>query len=151
MCSGAAGSTAAAAAGAAALTVYSTTDGGATWRRPLHDPEWDCGFRPDRISFVDAQHGWLTSGSEVLLRTTDGGESWQRSGISDLPGSFDSNWYSFVSDREGWRVTAGWYELVYDYYPAGDYVSRTTDGGESWQGVEAVEVRYTSGCPITVT
>ena len=122
------------------VTVYGTTDGGVTWRRPLQDPDWDCGFRPDRVSFVDAQHGWLTDGSKVLLRTTDGGKSWQRSGTSDLPGASYSNWHSFVSDREGWRVTAGWYELNPYYILGGNYVSRTTDSGESWQVVDAVTV-----------
>ena len=53
-----------------------------TWQRPLHDPEWDGSFQPDRVSFVDDQHGWLTAGGGVLLRTTDGGASWQRFGIT---------------------------------------------------------------------
>jgi photosystem II stability/assembly factor-like uncharacterized protein len=52
--------------------IYSTIDGGEnwTWRQFFTTgPFWDIGF-------LDEKHGWIT-GSGKILRTTDGGETWE--------------------------------------------------------------------------
>lgn len=58
-------------------TLLETNDGGGAWTvRPLEgEPELT---RLDlrAVEFVDAQHGWLAAGT-ALLRTSDGGASWQ--------------------------------------------------------------------------
>ena len=54
--------------------VLTSSDGGLSWRqRPT----------PTRaaltaVHFADARHGWAVGHDEVILRTTDGGESWTR-------------------------------------------------------------------------
>jgi photosystem II stability/assembly factor-like uncharacterized protein len=60
--------------------VITTADGGVTWQQSGIEPYPKS---PNGVWFVDAQHGWATSGSMVkrgtdeLYRTTDGGRSWQ--------------------------------------------------------------------------
>ena len=64
-------------------SVVRTVDGGASFRRstPFH------GYMPEDVSFTNAAHGWLLSGSHVgsatpvrlgiLWRTADGGRHWR--------------------------------------------------------------------------
>ena len=59
--------------------IYRTTDGGMTWQEAQPDPAWGRNIAFDQVTFMDAQHGWVT-GQNVDLRTTDGGGSWQRIG-----------------------------------------------------------------------
>ena len=49
-----------------------TTDGGETWLPQHSSVEADL----YQVTFVDKSHGWIT-GSRMLLRTEDGGKTWQ--------------------------------------------------------------------------
>jgi photosystem II stability/assembly factor-like uncharacterized protein len=59
------------------VTIVRTADGGGTFSRntPLG------GFFPYDVSFVDARHGWLLTGSHARIglvwRTSDGGRTWR--------------------------------------------------------------------------
>lgn len=59
-----------------ATMVFRTNDGGRTWeRQPIMDGA-SHGSIFNAIRFWDANHGWIT-GRHGLLRTSDGGESWE--------------------------------------------------------------------------
>jgi hypothetical protein len=106
-----------------------TQDGGAHWdaaELPASEGAW----QPIQLR-MEAEGGWIvlrraTSAAfdvAVLLRSSDGGRTWQ---ASDLPAS---GTISFAANGEGWleaRQTAGWY--------------RTTDGGQTWQPTAAKAV-----------
>lgn len=67
------------------------------------------------IQFLDSWRGWAGGEGGVVLRTTDGGGTWQQVStggptVADL---------SFVDAQYGWR--AGW-----------GYVGKTTNGGNMW-------------------
>jgi photosystem II stability/assembly factor-like uncharacterized protein len=103
-----------------------TNDGGATWRVPGSG----LSRLVRKVQFIDHQHGWIAAG--WLLRTSDGGVSWQRVegpcfGENDgAKGSF-----SFVTPDHGWLQCAG--------VPGAGWQSktlyRTVDGGNQWTRV----------------
>jgi photosystem II stability/assembly factor-like uncharacterized protein len=121
-----------------------TTDGGKTWR-PQHS-----GVKDDLrlVTFVDATHGWI-AGSGMLLRTENGGETWQV--IRDFlqVGAIDYDQDSptfhlvksqltvqtmqFLNPKEGWLgVDEGQF-------------CHTTDGGLTWK----IHQTATTYSPIT--
>jgi photosystem II stability/assembly factor-like uncharacterized protein len=51
--------------------IYKTIDGGATWDTPIEFNE-----RLFFISFADAQNGWASGRNGLVLRTTNGGTTW---------------------------------------------------------------------------
>ncbi len=94
--------------------IFRSLDGGVTWA-----PVFSGGSNLQHVQFVDAQRG-LAMGGSTLLRTTNGGASWQ-------PGSAPAGAWA----QEGWMVDAALGFAVGD----GAQVLRTTDGGLSWQFV----------------
>ena len=80
------------------------------------------------VDFVDAQHGWAVGHDAVILRTTDGGRSWQMQNFEpELEKPFHD--VLFFDRRRGLAIGA--YGLAY----------QTRDGGESWQELEAPAIR----------
>lgn len=80
------------------------------------------------VTFPDAQHGWVTGWDDqaqktVLLRTTDGGETWARAGARSTKQSRGAKivgWAEFATPTGGvWMV--GLNKLLY-----------TTTGGRPW-------------------
>ena len=67
--------------------LFRTTDGGATWTVVLANPD-PAGFL-DAIAFRDARRGLVlgdpVDGRFALLRTDDGGDSWERVGPDAMP------------------------------------------------------------------
>jgi photosystem II stability/assembly factor-like uncharacterized protein len=117
-----------------ALTAFRTGDGGATWRRSAVGSasvqQSEDGIGPLNLSFVDAGHGWLRVTSRLpgqgaedetgtLLRTTDGGRTWERLPDAPAPGAV-----RFVSRRRGWQSRIGG-------------LQETRDGGRTWTAVPA--------------
>ena len=98
--------------------VLLSDDDGANWRQVI---------TPDRatlttVYFADRQHGWAAGHDAVILRTTDGGESWDR--VMYAPGDerpFLDIW--FRDAQHGYAVGA--YGLFME----------TGDGGASWTDV----------------
>lgn len=101
-----------------------TQDGGTTWKQmfPNEEPTLD-------FTFVDAEKGFglgKLSDPNALLKTTDGGRSWQE--IYSFAGSWQVEKISFVNPREGWVLAL----------PAGtasgsaQTLLHTSDGGETW-------------------
>jgi TonB family protein len=105
-----------------------THDGGATWRRRAlpADPQ---GSNPaDVVRFASPRLGWVGSGSR-LLRTTDGGETWNvtlrlEDGLSFLT----------VASADGRAVQAGVRGECSAFERSGNNL-RSEDGGATWQDV----------------
>jgi photosystem II stability/assembly factor-like uncharacterized protein len=101
-------------------TVIRSDDGGATWRRvyaAAGPVTW--------LQFVDATHGWISVSGGSLVRTTDGGDTWQPLG-ADGPTSG-----RFVSPTRGWMVFR--ISTVTTTVLNGPWSIRATeDGGTSW-------------------
>jgi photosystem II stability/assembly factor-like uncharacterized protein len=104
--------------------VVRTTDGGATWQEVPLPPEslplWD-------VDFVDAQHGIAGGDSflnteSVILTSGDGGANW----ATRTSGSINDVLDMVALDRDHAWAT-------HDY---GGKISRTADGGRTWQLTE---------------
>ena len=78
-----------------------------------------------QLHFIDDQHAWLAFGGKYLLRTADGGDSWQK--LTPMVNGKLIDQYlldvSFINSREGWAVGTGGLAI------------HTTDGGLTWQSI----------------
>ncbi|HZS75705.1 MAG TPA: hypothetical protein VFA41_03765 [Ktedonobacteraceae bacterium] len=105
--------------------VAHTSDGGNTWQtavinvQALHLP----------VQFVDALHGWIIganpTGKIVLLRTLDGGKSWQQL----LPGPHITS----ISDMHFRDASNGWISGITKTDVDTSWIIQTHDGGQTWQ------------------
>ncbi len=87
------------------------------WQHPL--PQ---GNGMNKVQFVNERMGWISSDAGVMLKTTDGGETWT---VKQLPERIYGQALFFVDSLVGWvggRAAAGVHALLY----------RTTDGGDTW-------------------
>ena len=104
-----------------------TTDGGRTWAT-LATPS-----NPSSICFSDADHGWASTGDEVL-RTTDGGRNWATAFV--VPPSLtyaSAGRISCLGEDVAWVLLTGGAassNLTYALY-------RTVDAGINWEPVLA--------------
>lgn len=84
------------------------------------------------VKFVDQQTGWIV-GSEVFLRTHDGGNNWIK---QDLPDYHLDDFY-FVNDTLGWLV---------GYKRSGSSIHglrmKTSDGGKSFTVIDSSQAGY---------
>ena len=126
------------------VALYRTWNGGATWT-PRPDP----GFPVNGVFFLDAQHGWIDSGSpmtglgsDVLYSTTDGGNSWKL--VAPLPRSAPMAWVYGVGM---YHVTFS--DPVRGWYLGNGVLFTATDGGHSWQPVVINAPSALSGWTVT--
>lgn len=111
------------------VPVFETVDGGKSWfpRRDIHQLV-DGGFDANwgDIVFADDQFGWIVyngddtlyEGVRILLRTTDGGNTWER--INDTA-SGGSHYLYFLDRKYGW--------IVNNF----GFIEATRDGGKTWE------------------
>ncbi len=112
--------------------LYTSTDGGATWRRLEHFPAssvFNIKFDSEGTVYVCATdfYDWSTEGG--LYRSTDGGATWTK--IFDAPRTFD-----VAIDPANPRNIAVAVQAWYQYLPSmkkGIHV--TTDGGQTWTDI----------------
>jgi photosystem II stability/assembly factor-like uncharacterized protein len=114
--------------------LYSTSDGGATWKRlaiPIGAP----------VEFLNDSDGWTAGGAsaEDLYVTHDGGATWSRAGVTPPPGqekaSLGYSVPSFVDGRVGALPVT-----IIDDASAELAWYRTTDRGASWQLTRRFEI-----------
>ncbi len=102
--------------------IYKTVDGGKNWQRldlfdgQEHGPDFSA------VRFSDARHGWIaTRTSKFVLRTTDGGETWEPMDVSG----------DYLLANRILPVGANTLFIAAD----NSTVHRTLDGGNSWESV----------------
>jgi photosystem II stability/assembly factor-like uncharacterized protein len=107
--------------------ILSTNDGGKTWNVKFKDEDYIL----KAISFADSQNGWVVGEFGYIYHTNDGGETWKKQGgfsdLSEDTGELIGGTYLFnvvaVDPKTAWAVGIE------------GYISRTNDGGKTWQQV----------------
>ncbi len=126
------------------LRVLLTADGGRSWsERSVAASALEAGdvYSRAQAHFLDARRGWVlgqvASSSALslgtLLRTEDGGETWQR-----LPPPPAAGHIVFVDQERGFLVGAPTFEKLYS----------TEDGGLSWQELSLAPGLGFYGLPV---
>ncbi|MDB5146156.1 MAG: hypothetical protein JWQ57_176 [Mucilaginibacter sp.] len=103
-----------------------TTDGGRSWKKNV-----STGFSDiNSVYFIDEQTGFVCGSDRTVLRTKNGGDTWEK--ITTVPLGEYTNLFRvvFTSSKTGYILSA-----------AGDVV-KTTDGGDSWTRVGVVVGDY---------
>jgi photosystem II stability/assembly factor-like uncharacterized protein len=106
--------------------VYRTVNGGDDWELVYQTNE-----TPYTIFFVNESTGWVAGDNDLIIKTTDGGDSWQRQ--DQFEGTFENDDLSFfivdlffLDEETGWGVG--------QYSPADNFlIIRTSDGGDTWE------------------
>ena len=122
-----------------ALSPWWTTDG-SRWEAATIRAPMDINEGGPIVQFADEDHGWILVAFAVgagqrgytLLRTTDGGLSWDA--IQTPPyslSSCDKTAIAFADPAVGWMTNECPFELA-----GGVFVDQTTDGGNTWQQLE---------------
>lgn len=116
-------------------TVLHTRDGGITWKQQKpytlfkneDDPWADVILALYGVKFIDRRRGWVVGMEGVLLKTEDGGESWQ-----DLGKITEYAYYSVeIFGQRAWAVGK-----------AGNYIL-SRDGGKTFQSIEdSIKTRF---------
>ncbi len=109
-------------------TILNTTDGGKTWQVQFCDGD----FILKDVSFCDAQNGWAVGEFGYTYHTKNGGKTWKHQagffGFSQE--SFDMVGGEFLFDVEALDPMTAWAVGI------DGYVTRTTDGGKTWQHIK---------------
>jgi len=83
------------------------------------------------IIFRDSLNGWMGGSPHAILRTSDGGQSWQQAAVdTSILAFFPVLSIRFYDDNYGYAC-GGLFEIA-------GVIWRTTDGGESWQAIDPV-------------
>ena len=130
-----------------------TEDGGKTWVNRVANLQdefsfgewgWKIQFLDDRIGFVSLEN--FNDGA--ILKTTDGGESWERLEINDSQQNANLEGVGFTDENRGW--VGGWGTPAF----VGGQSSETSDGGRTWRDANEIgkfinRFRF-FGSPVTV-
>lgn len=133
--------------------VLFTEDGGRTWtdrvagirdQFPFGEWGWKIQFLDDRVGFVSLEN--FTAGA--ILKTTDGGLTWERKPINDVQRNANLEGIGFVDENHGW--VGGWGDAGFQ----GGFSSETLDGGDNWRDANEIgrfinRFRFL-GNPVTV-
>jgi photosystem II stability/assembly factor-like uncharacterized protein len=108
------------------MTVYAVGDSGTILQSIDAGINWITLESPVSVDFyglyfVSSDTGWVVGGFQHILRTVNGGESWE------IQKSYDQSWYTFYdiyfkNSSVGWVVGSG----------SNDNVFYTEDGGQNW-------------------
>lgn len=83
------------------------------------------------VRFVNPSTGWAFGTGDILLRTTDGGDTWSRQSVGlpsppPYPAGVNLIGADFVDEDYGWVLGNG---------PDATPIARTMDGGKTWASV----------------
>lgn len=118
------------------LRLYYTHDGGKTWNNisPSENVQFQDKLEYGKdISFTDSLHGWvvrqnLDKTATVILRTADGGQSWD---VSALPNGDHVSSIQYVNPSTGWIMAY----VNLNEQDQQKVLYHTTDGGATWKKV----------------
>jgi len=114
--------------------IFKTVDGGANWETQFVNEE-PTGFF-DAMSFWDADRGLAVSdsidGEFYVLRTEDGGETWQRIPPDAFPPALDGEGYFAASGTNVFTLGSD-HAWLGTGAAAEARALRSTDGGDSWE------------------
>ncbi len=79
-----------------------------------------------KLSFVDSLTGWATGEAGTIIRTTDGGDSWEIQ---------NSTVQTFITDIFFLDRNFGWAVTIEDDFPFRSVILKTANGGENWSAV----------------
>jgi photosystem II stability/assembly factor-like uncharacterized protein len=111
-----------------------TATGGSTWQ-PRPAP---CPFgRPTAVAFVSLDRGWVgctrrgaSTNAKAVLETVDGGRSWHKRALVDIPGGLASHGsIDFFDDLDGLFMRGNGTGM---WWGGRGTTQRTTDGGLNW-------------------
>jgi photosystem II stability/assembly factor-like uncharacterized protein len=106
-------------------TVLKTADGGHTWRSVGPDSTGLNHDALDEVHFGSPQQGWvISSTSQLILHTVDGGDSWQRVPLPEKK-------YDGTMACTGAAVGSSFYYLCWGLYYT--HLYRTDDAGQKWE------------------
>ncbi len=117
--------------------VWKTEDGGETWHR-IYGIERSYNSRVNikGFSFIDEKTGFLAT-NQNLLRTTDGGASWNEvAAIKSRDEESSINNIYFLDSLRGWAVGLIWQKDFLIKPTVSQYIGAvfaTQDGGQTWQ------------------
>jgi photosystem II stability/assembly factor-like uncharacterized protein len=105
-------------AGVPESVVYSTTDGGGSWR-----PGPSLPAQAYDVFFIDKSHGWTVNlkANNSLLSTSDGGQHW--STVGPIPSKQGVMGFQFVTTEIGWALASE---------AGGEPIVKTENGGQTW-------------------
>jgi len=111
----------------AGASIYKTTDSGTSWTKQTGDGNTEF----TAVSFADAQNGWAVGFNNLVLHTTDGGQTWVTQNVG-APPLTAINGVTAIDANTAW--IAGW----------NGFVARTTNAGQTWRketiaGAESVD------------
>ncbi len=103
-------------------SIYHTVDGGVTWEKQIK-PSWPGDLND--VFFINHDTGWIVGYYKIILRTTDGGEHWNRIMSSTKE---EKHFFSvcFADSLHGFAVGGS-----FNYTDPG-LVMFSEDGGQSW-------------------
>src|ERR1041385_3537277 len=105
--------------------VIRTTDAGLTWIEQVPDPNIQ---QLLKVQYVDSLNGWILSESSKMLRTSNGGSTWE---TLSIPSIFSAMFFRSVSVGFAVSKYAGSGTAAICY--------RTKDAGTSWEQLGALD------------
>ena len=155
------------ASGDTSTIILKTTNGGISWIKDYFGVNFEVYWIPWSIIFTDSMLGWVigeytssTSDSSFVLRTTDGGASWEKNYLHSFCDEYEiyavDGQHAWVSCASGWIMKTingsdwnresysgfGYYSLDFinqnigwasmDGIAGSMLIKKTTDGGLTW-------------------
>ena len=114
--------------------IHRTTDGGVTWQVVYDDFDGNNYTGIFSINFISSQVGYAAGTKGVILKTQDGGSTWQ-----PLQGEFVDFSQRHLVDFRQIRFFDEQTGYVASYNPGSSHLFKTTDGGQTWFGVNTFD------------